>query len=107
MMAAYQKQVSLLSGPLLGIFGHDFVSAEGTDPSGSTPYQAMRYGLTVALMGDAYYFPNEDGASGYNWLQLQQPSLVRRVRQRRSRARDDEATQCRHVRRQSLRRMER
>jgi hypothetical protein len=66
MIAAYQKQISLLVGPALGIFGHDFVQPDGTDPYGSTPYQAMRYGIAVTLLGDAYYFPNEDGAAGYD-----------------------------------------
>jgi hypothetical protein len=69
-MTVYSKSMALLVPPALGIFGDNHVLTNGSDPTDATPYRAMRYGLAMCLLGDAYYYASSgsselDGSVSY------------------------------------------
>jgi hypothetical protein len=71
---AYQYTINATTGaPKYLIVGHDYVTANGSDPYGPA-WQAMRYGLAATLMNDGYYYANtnpnvyDDSASARLWF---------------------------------------
>jgi hypothetical protein len=63
--ASVQFQLANMVGPKYIIFSHDDVTATGSDNYGPN-WQAMRYGITAALMNNAYYFANTSGGNYFS-----------------------------------------
>lgn len=55
-MKSYERQMAFLIAPKLGIFFQTNLSYDGRDFYRTTPYQGSRYGITMCLLGDAYYY---------------------------------------------------
>jgi len=70
----YQTLMEQVAEPKLEIFDQESLTSNGSDPYDSTPFHAMRYGITWALMNDGYYCgetaPDHIGASygGPTWF---------------------------------------
>jgi hypothetical protein len=54
-MAYYQYVMDTTTGPKLELFNQELLQPNGSDNYDSTPYDAMRYGLCMALMNNGYY----------------------------------------------------
>jgi hypothetical protein len=61
MQQQYQFQINNLAAPKYLIFSHDNVTFTGSDNYGPN-WQAMRYGITAALMNNGYYYANTNGS---------------------------------------------
>ena len=51
----YQTLMEQVADPKLEIFNQESLTTTGSDPYDSTPYRALRYGFSWALMNDGYY----------------------------------------------------
>jgi hypothetical protein len=65
MQSQYQFILTNLASPKYLVFSHDNVTATGSDNYGPN-WQAMRYGITAALMNNGYYFANTKGGAYYS-----------------------------------------
>jgi hypothetical protein len=54
-MQHYTALMEMISDPKLLVFDQEGLTANGADPYDPTPYRAMRYGISWALMNDGYY----------------------------------------------------
>jgi hypothetical protein len=54
-LTQYGNLMGALKSPAIAILYHQAMSTTGTDPSQSSPYAALRYGLTAALMNNGFY----------------------------------------------------
>jgi hypothetical protein len=67
-LSQYAQAISDTISPNLVIVGHNNINANGSDALQSTAYAAMRYGLTLALQNNGYYFAAE--GQDYDWVVL-------------------------------------
>lgn len=54
-MNHYTDLMEMVTEPKLEIFNQESLTVNGSDPYDSTPYRALRYGFSWALMNDGYY----------------------------------------------------
>jgi hypothetical protein len=64
-MSQYSQALTNTASPKMVIIGHLNVTSNGADSIQTTEYAAMRYGLTLALQNNGYYFASE--GTGYSW----------------------------------------
>jgi hypothetical protein len=60
-MDEYRFRMNISIGPKLGVAGHIGLTQQGTDPTSSAPYRAMRYGIASVLLHDGYYAYSPEG----------------------------------------------
>ena len=54
-MHQYMDLMDMMASPKVEIFNQESLQANGSDAYNSAPGQAIRYGITMALMNDGYY----------------------------------------------------
>lgn len=54
-MHSYMDLMDMMASPKVEIFNQESLLANGSDPYNPAPGQAIRYGITMALMNDGYY----------------------------------------------------
>lgn len=54
-MDDYRFRLNMCLAPKLGVAGHLNLASNGSDPSDTTPYRALRYGMASVALEDGYY----------------------------------------------------
>lgn len=62
-MDDYRFRLNLSVAPKLGVAGHLNLLADGSDPTDTTPFRAMRYGMASVALEDGYYAYSGTGYS--------------------------------------------